>query len=472
MVKRTDATEQWLPVSARVELAGSAPRGEDLATFLEARIARAPAIEASLQPGDRIVVLTHALPPGGAERQWCYLACELRAMGYDVQFVTLLPLQDDDAHYLPLLEQGGVPIVRMDQWNGRTEGHRSLRHLLGRNSELRGLHESPFGLVVSDLIDALKTLRPKAVMAQLDYSNLVAGAASIAADVPHIVLSFRNYSPMRFSYLANEWYGPLYRALARSPRVHLTGNSTAGNLDYAEWLSLPRGRIELIPNAIDPAAMPVPSSDTMRELRSELSLSEGQPVILGVFRINEEKRPLLFVETCARVVERVPDVKVLMVGVGPMEDALRQRIDELGLASAVQLLGRREDVPALMAVASLLLLTSSFEGMPNVVMEAQLMGLPVVASRTGGTGDCMIDGETGYLVDVDDHAGYCERVLELLNDAGRRAAFGRRGEVLMRSEFSRRAMAERFLAMVNHVRHHESSAALEAAAGIVRAANS
>ena len=63
------------------------------------------------------------------------------------------------------------------------------------------------------------------------------------------------------------------------------------------------------------------------------------------------------------------------------------------------LLGRRDDVPDLMQISSLLLLTSCFEGMPNVLMEAQALGLPVVASNVGGVPDCMIDGETGYLVD-------------------------------------------------------------------------
>ena len=102
-------------------------------------------------------------------------------------------------------------------------------------------------------------------------------------------------------------------------------------------------------------------------------------------------------------------------------------------------------MPELMQISSLLLLTSSFEGMPNVVMEAQAMSLPVVASSVGGVSDCMIDGETGYLVDRDDIGGFAHRCIELLKDDQLRIRFGTNGAGYMRSSFSRRAMAERYL---------------------------
>ncbi len=74
---------------------------------------------------------------------------------------------------------------------------------------------------------------------------------------------------------------------------------------------------------------------------------------------------------------------------------MRRRIEELNSAESLVLLGRRDDVLQLMQVSSLLLLTSNFEGMPNVVMEAQAVGIPVVAPNVGGVSDCMIDGKTG-----------------------------------------------------------------------------
>jgi glycosyltransferase involved in cell wall biosynthesis len=285
------------------------------------------------------------------------------------------------------------------------------------------------------------------VFAQLDYANLVAGVAGLVAAVPRIVLSFRNYNPTRFSYLANDWYQPLYATLAHSPRILLTGNSHASNADYAQWIGVDERRVKLVPNALD-AAKVSQDAGLLQRLRQQLGVTSSTPIILGVFRLSEEKRPVLFIETVAAVAARLPGVRAFVAGVGSFEKEMERRIDELGLRSSVALLGRREDVPQLMQVSSLLLLTSCFEGMPNVLMEAQAMGLPVVASNVGGVPNCMVDGDTGYLVDRDDVDGYACRCLELLRDNQLRARLGASGARYMRNSFSRHAMAERYLQVV------------------------
>ena len=157
---------------------------------------------------------------------------------------------------------------------------------------------------------------------------------------------------------------------------------------------------------------------------------------------------MLFVETVATVLARIPSVHALIVGVGPLESAVRQRIQELKIGSSVQLLGRRDDVPELMAISSLLLLTSSIEGMPNVVLEAQAAGIPVVASNVGAVSDCIIDGKTGYIVGRDDRGGFALRCMQILEDHELRRKLGAIGKEFVRDSFSRRVMAERYLAVL------------------------
>ena len=374
------------------------------------------AAPSALKAGDRITVLTHALPPGGAERQWCYLALELKRRGFDVSFVTVFPLDGQNCHYLPMLQSASVPVYRVDEQTPID----ALKGLPS-DSERRALAvtpANPFGGRLAELTALLAKLRPQAVLAQLDYSNLIAGVASLLVDVPQVVLSFRNYNPTNFSYLTNDWFLPLYQALSSSPRVLLSGNSSAANADYARWIGVPEERVHLIPNAIDGRWFQPSSSNRLQKLRHALRIGTDTPVVLGVFRLNEEKRPLLFVEACAQIAARVGNVRFLVAGVGPFESAMRRRIEELDLMQKFVLLGRRDDVPDLMAISSLLLLTSSFEGMPNVVMEAQLSGLPVVASRVGGVSDCMVDGETGYIVEPDDYEGFAERCVRILSGSG------------------------------------------------------
>ncbi|HVE88064.1 MAG TPA: glycosyltransferase, partial [Burkholderiaceae bacterium] len=449
MVKQDSRTRPRLPFASEVV----APLAFECLAALWPRLRAAIDAETGTQAyvplrrGDTVVVLTHALPPGGAERQWCYLAGDLKRMGYNVEFVTLFRLEGDDKHYLPLLASDGVKLTELAQQKVEPQEalaavHSALDGIMSTDAAA-GVRD-PFGQHLRDLVDLFVRLKPRVVFAQLDYCNVIAAAAGLLTSAPQIVLSFRNYNPSSFSYLANDWFQPLYALLAQSPSVVLTGNSRAANVDYARWIGVDERRVKLVPNAIDAGALAVRHPE-ISELRKQFALAPGTPVVLGVFRLNEEKRPVLFVETFAAVVARVPSARAFVAGVGPLEQAMRQRITELNLQTSLTLLGRRDDVLELMGMSSLLLLTSNFEGMPNVVMEAQAVGIPVVAPDVGGVSDCMIDGKTGYVVDRDDVGAFSRRCIELLEDDELRARFGAAGALHVRHSFSRRAMAERYV---------------------------
>jgi len=452
MVKRNSATERRLPFLSRTIAPVAYEQKPALADEIKAAIKAGVTHREPLRRGDTVVVLTHALPPGGAERQWCYLAGELKQMGFNVEFVTLWKLEGENRHYLPLLAREAVKLTEVPQrQQSESERLAAVRATLERitSGTLTIATENPFGSHLRDVIELLARVKPRVVFAQLDYCNLIAAAAGILAQVPQIVLSFRNYNPSRFSYFAKEWFQPWYRLLMDAPNVVLTGNSRMANADYAQWAGIDASRIHVVPNAIDVKTLAVRAADASVELRRELGLAADTPVILGVFRLSEEKRPLLFVETMARILARVPHVRALIVGVGPLESAVRRRIEELKIGSSVQLLGRRDDAPELMAISSLLLLTSSLEGMPNVVLEAQAVGIPVVASDVGAVSDCIIDGQTGYVVGQDDREGFALRCTQLLENHELRRKLGARGTEFVRDSFSRRVMAERYLAVLN-----------------------
>jgi glycosyltransferase involved in cell wall biosynthesis len=420
-----------------------------------------PAPQVNLASGAPVVVLTHALPAGGAERQWCYLAHSLKKLGFAVTFVVTEELGRQNSHYLPLLRDAGIEVVEIAAQSPAEVVDRLPKG--PRAGALLGAQGNPFHVDIHLLCALLRKLNPQVVIAQLDSTNILAAIAAHLADVPRVVLSFRNYNPSNFSYLDNDWFRPCYQAACLSGRTVLVGNSTDANRDYAQWIGIPEARVHWVPNAIDEKDFAAAAPPALAGLRAELGLGDASQMLLGVFRLSEEKQPDVFLEVVARLVVQLPGLKVYVAGEGRLHQTLEQRIEQLRIGHAVTLLGRRNDVPDLMRIADVMLLTSSHEGMPNAVMEAQLLGLPVVATRTGGTPDCVVHEHTGLLAEVGDVEALYRSTLRLLRDPGLAKAMGDAGSVRMRQYFSKQAMALRYVELLGGQVSVAPRAVLEAA---------
>lgn len=397
----------------------------------------------SLTPGDSVVVCTHSLPPGGAERQWVYLAQALTEAGYVTTFITYETLEGSTAHYLPVLQASGIKVMDASKMPIE-EASRLWPNTLGAAALLdSGVIPEPDKLML--LTACFILAAPKVVFSQLDHPNLLAGAAAHFARVPRVVMSFRNYNPTNFPYLVNDWFLTAYRLLSKSDRVLFSGNFHGANNDYADWIGIPHDRVAHIPNAIEQDMFPMPSDDEVASVRAELGLATDTPMILGVFRLSTEKAPLVFVEACARIVAALPKARAFIVGMGPLQSKLETVIAERGLQSKITLLGRRTDINALMRAANVLLLTSEKEGMPNVLLEAQLMATPVVATKAGGTSEAVIDGQTALLCHIGDIDAVAEASLTVLRDPDFARRMGDEGRRFVLTAFPRRRLADSYL---------------------------
>ena len=155
----------------------------------------------------------------------------------------------------------------------------------------------------------------------------------------------------------------------------------------------------------------------------------------GLFRWSDEKDPDTFLEVSRRLVAARDDVVVVQAGGGPLEGDARRRIAELGLARRVHVLGTRRDAAALLRASQLALMTSIYEGLPNALLEAQHLGVPVVATTAGGTPEAVADGETGVLAPPRDVDALTRACLELLDDAERRQRMGAAGRRRIEQRF-------------------------------------
>jgi glycosyltransferase involved in cell wall biosynthesis len=135
-----------------------------------------------------------------------------------------------------------------------------------------------------------------------------------------------------------------------------------------------------------------------------------------------------------------------IVGRGPLLPDLQQRARELGVESRVMFLGVRSDVEALLSAADGFVLSSAWEGMPNVVMEALAAGVPVVATQVGGVTELVEEGESGLLVRPRDPEALSQRMRELMSlTSEQRQRMGLRGRDHIVASYSLQAMADRWL---------------------------
>lgn len=441
-----EATERVLPIRVRRH-SGSSPEEQVSADKLLSQL-HGSGEPVQLRPGDRVVVHTHALPPGGAERQWLYLAQTLKDAGYDVVFVTSHSLRGGNGHYLPELARLGIPHV------DATELHFfGQMGMLARYPVLRDLTQTSVTASAAAgairLAAVFEDLQPKVVYTQLDEPNLTAALAALTVKIPRVVLSFRNYNPTNFAYLATPWFLPCYQLLARSPNVVFSGNFVGANEDYARWIGIDPSRVGHVPNVIEPGHFSAATDQEKAFVRSELGVKPGGKLVLGVFRLSEEKNPFLFVDVCARLCAERDDLVCAIAGAGMMENEVRERIRVRGVEDRIRVLGARRDVNVLMSSATLLLQTPEHEGMPNAVMEAQLLGLPVVSTAAGGTVDVIADGETGLLCSLDDEDGLVEACRALLDDPARTAAMSSAARQRVGNEFRKELLGQRYLRLVD-----------------------
>lgn len=153
--------------------------------------------------------------------------------------------------------------------------------------------------------------------------------------------------------------------------------------------------------------------------------TEKQKRIVSVGRLMPQKNQIMLLEAFARVREAFPEYTLTIYGEGPFREELEARIRQLHLEDAVSLPGNIKDVHDKIADAELFVMSSDYEGMPNALIEAMCLGLPVVSTAVSGATDLICQGENGLLVPCGDTAALAEAMEQLLSDSEKRQAFGR-----------------------------------------------
>lgn len=204
----------------------------------------------------------------------------------------------------------------------------------------------------------------------------------------------------------------------------------------------PRERYQVVYSGMDMEMFlkAVPSA----ELRQQLALPEGKPVIATLARLSPQKGYEYVFPAALQVLQKNPDVHFLLIGDGPMLPDFEKKVRDAGVAEHFHFAGliSPERVPDYLALTDILWHLSLHEGLPRSVVQSMACGNPAIGFRLDGTPEVVLDGRTGYCTAPESVEEVAARTLELLADPEQMKAMGAAGRELVREKFTHQYMAD------------------------------
>jgi len=270
-------------------------------------------------------------------------------------------------------------------------------------------------LALIALTKILKKERPDIVHTHSSKAGILGRLAARAAGVPRIIHSIHGFGFNPYQKFFVRWlYIFLERWMARFTTVLVAvaeENIRAGvrlGIGNEKVYALIRSGVNIpkIRQALD-ATEPA-------TLKQQLNLPADSKIVLSVGPFKYQKDPVAFVDCAHQVSKRYPNVKFLWSGDGELRLDVEKRIRELQLENVVKLLGWRKDIPALLKLCDVFILTSLWEGLPRAGVEALIAGKPVVAFAVDGVPEIVKDGKNGFVLAPGSHDEFANRVSRLL----------------------------------------------------------
>lgn len=369
-------------------------------TSTDARCRRA-ASEAS--GPHRVVLVTNGLGCGGAEAQLLRLARMFVARGDEVGILSILPVVE-----CPEADGLAVPVATLDP---------------------RPLARSASALSSGGRI--LREWAPDTLISFVYQANVLGRISGRLAGVPTIVSSIRN-----------EHFGGSTRdmVLRRTDPLATvtTTNSTGAARSLIDRRVVPAHRLVVVPNGLDTSLYRTDAS-RRATVRAALGLRDDEFLWLSVGRLHEQKDHASLLRALARLARLRPVLAI--AGDGPRREPLEALATQLRIDPTVRFLGLRTDVPDLLRAADALVLSSTWEGSPNVILEAMAAAVPVVATDVGGVPELVRSGETGIVVPPRNTRALAEAMRCLMTlPAAERQVLGARGRDIVQREHSLDAM--------------------------------
>lgn len=344
----------------------------------------------------RLLIYIHSLENGGAERVVANLANYWAGIGWDITVVTVTPAANDFYRLAPAVRRISLDLA------GSSAG--LLAGVCRTARRVRALRR------------ILQELRPDIALSAINTANVVLALA--ARGVPGVLAigSEHNFPPK--APLGAIWETMRRHGYARLAAVVALTEECAG------WLAS-HTRAPQVPVIPNPVCWPLASQEPI--VSPATSCLPGRRILLAVGRLSEEKNFSTLVGIFTRLAPRHPDWDLVILGDGPLRDALSAQVEAAGMAGRIVLAGRVGNMGDWYAQASLYAMSSHFEGFPNTLVEAMAYGVPAVSFDCDtGPRDIIRHGQDGFLVEPGDADGMALALETLMLDDGLRAAFAAR----------------------------------------------
>jgi glycosyltransferase involved in cell wall biosynthesis len=346
----------------------------------------------------RVAFLTPNLQTGGAERQMAILAGALPSDRFTVRF-------------LCMSERG--PLAAEVE-------------ALGIQVDVLGIRGSCMPLHPSCLVATVRAVRRYlALTAEVDIVDAwlrpAMTFAAVVQPVARVPILMGGRRSLGDQYRSKPWYRRAGASIAARRMDALVTNSRIAATEAVQEDRVRPSRVHVVPNAVLP---PVAHPEDRLRYRSSWGFGDDHLVVGSVANYKPAKRLDMLLDVADDLRERLPGLRYVLVGDGPLRGHLESKIRRLDLGSLVRLHGTEPDARRVYSSFDILAQTSETEGLPNVILESAAEGLPIVATMAGGTTEILTDGKDSLLVQIGDTAGMAGAIVRIAEDGALRERLG------------------------------------------------
>ena len=362
----------------------------------------------------RILLVSTDFGGGGAEEQVKLLLGAFAARGHEVRWASL----QDEGPYADDVVALGLPAVSLGMRRGVPDPRGILR-----------------------LAREVRRFRPHVVHSHMVHANLLTRVTRLVAPMPVQISTAHNISE------GARWRELAYRAT--DPLCTLTTNVSQAAVDrYVRVGVAPRSKIRYFPNGVDLRRFPGQERERRQDVRGRMGVGEAF-VWLAAGRLVDAKDFPSLLQAMRSVLASRPDTHLFIAGDGPERAALEDLRTSLGLPpEQVRFLGLRRDVLDLMQAADGYVMSSAWEGLPMVLLEASASHVPIVATDVGGNREAVLDGESGVLVGPHEPTLLAAAMTRLMAmTPAERARMGFAGRRHVENAYGLEMVADRWLAL-------------------------